>query len=81
MKIFDVKNKHELTDIGIYLTFEEAKHMSDSLENLIKGFKKKATHSHFNDANYEKEITLIIYDRDELSGLDEASIQLIKDDK
>ncbi len=81
MKILDIDTQKPLKTITLYLTISEAKEMHQDLSELIKNFGKPMQHEHINDAEYEHEVTLVIYDENNLEGFDKISVDLIKGQK
>jgi hypothetical protein len=81
MRILDVDNEKSLKNIILYLTLSEAKEMNNDLSNLIKNVGKPMQHEHINDEEYEHEVTLTIYDENDLAGFDEISRKVIREDK
>lgn len=81
MRILDEDNDKKLDRVSLYLTIEEAQELFDDLESLLK--KPKANHAHISNENFDKEITISIYDEDDLSGYEfnDRSIKLIKNDE
>ncbi len=75
MRILDLASDKSLENICIYLTPFEAKQMLGYLEDLLGG--RIQHHAHLNDENYEREITLSIYQEDTLNEFDERSKKLI----
>jgi len=80
MRIFDVDNNKAIKNMILYLTIEEAEEILGDLENLIKR-NRSNEHTHINDAEYKREIRLVIYDRNNLNGFDERSKRLINDNE
>jgi hypothetical protein len=78
VRILDLQTEKSLKKIVLYLTLSEANEMNDDLQSLIKKFGKPMQHEHVNDENYEHEVTLVLYDENNLEGFDKISIKLIK---
>ncbi len=78
MKLLDVDHQKSLENIAIYLTKDEAKEMCDLLKDLIQQ-NKKNDHIHINDAEYKHEITIVVYDKADLNGLDTISKKIINE--
>ena len=79
MRILDFDNDKSLKNIVIYLEVEEAKELFNSLKFLIEKNDPK-NHVHVNDKEYKHEITMLTYDENDLSSLNERSKQLIEQD-
>lgn len=81
MRIFNSDKKCALNNVILYLEIDEAKEMFYNLQSLIESYGKKGQHAHINDRSFDHEITLTIYNKDDLSGLDKASIELINNEE
>lgn len=79
MYILDEKTDKSIKKIILYLTYSEASELKDSLENLLR--KPLNNHEHISNEDFKKEITICIYDVNNLNGLNDRSINLIKKDK
>lgn len=79
MFILDEMSDESLSNIILYLTSAEAIELRDSFKLLIE--KPIVNHSHVTNTNYDSEITLCIYDKDDLTDFDQRSIDLITKDK
>jgi hypothetical protein len=77
MRILNQKNDKALERIIIYLTFSEASELKDSVNSILE---TKSHHEHIPSDDYQKELTICIYDTDDLSSFDDRSKKLIKDD-
>ena len=78
MRILDESADKKLDRVMIYFTKEEASEMKDSLELLLSN---KTAHYHINDESFEKEITISLYSKEDLSHFDARSKKLIEEDK
>lgn len=81
MRIYDEDNENVIKNVSIFLTIDEAKEMSDSLDGLLKAYKNNADHTHINDETYQHEITISLYDEANLKGFNERAKKLIREDK
>ena len=80
MRILDEDNDKALNNVSIFLTITEAKELRDTLEQLIPHPIKE--HMHVNDADYKKEITILIYEpAGDLSMLHERARRIILEDQ
>ena len=79
MRILDEIENLSLKRITIYLTQREALELRDSLEELLK--RPINNHAHISSENFEKEITVCIYDIKKLNEFNQRSIDLIKNDE
>lgn len=78
MRILDENSDKSLEHVILYLTLSEAGELKDSLEDLMKNPTKN--HTHISDDEFQKEMTLCIYDPNDLSGFNKRSIELILHD-
>lgn len=79
MRILDEISDKSLENVILYLTFAEASELRDSLDELLK--KPLNNHAHISSENFQKELTICIYDMDNLNGFDERSVNLIIKDQ
>ncbi|CUI18116.1 conserved hypothetical protein (plasmid) [Candidatus Protochlamydia naegleriophila] len=79
MRILDQETDQSLNNIILYLTSQEAQELRDSLEDVIN--KPLNNHSHIPSNDFEKEITVCIYDENNLKGFNERSINIILNDQ
>lgn len=79
MRILDVENNKTLKKANIYLTRSEAQELLDDLTTMIEN-KEKAFHVHVDDVTYEHEITLAIYEENDLTSFDDRSKKIIEYD-
>jgi hypothetical protein len=78
MKILNEDENTSLDRVTIYLSLDEAKEMRDSLESLISN--PIGRHEHIPDKDFNKEITVCIYDLNNISQFNEQSKKLILED-
>jgi hypothetical protein len=79
MHILDQDSDKALGDVILYLTLAEALELRDGLNELIK--KPLNNHTHVSDENYQRELTVCIYDKENLEGFNKRSINLITHDE
>ncbi len=79
MRILDNISDKSLKNVILYLTFEEASELRDSLDELLE--KPLHNHAHVSSEDYQKEVTVCIYDVNNLQGFDERSKSLIINDE
>lgn len=79
MRILDDESDKKLDNVSIFLTKEEAVQLRGYLNQLLDN--PKLQHSHLSSADYQKEITVCLYDEKNLENLNQRSIKLIKEDK
>ena len=76
MRILNAELDTVIHNVVIYLTRDEAKQMKDFLEQLLE--EPELHHVHVNDNNYSHEVTISVYDQDNLNSFDERSKRLIE---
>ena len=69
----------KLDNVSIFLTQGEAIQLRGYLSQLLDN--PKSQHSHLSCADYQKEITVCLYNETKLENLNQRSIKLIKEDK
>ncbi len=79
MRILDKDSDKSLNNVLLYLSYSQALEFRDSLNDLLK--RPLNNHSHVSSDDYKKEITVCIYDTDNLCGFNERSKKLIKRDE
>jgi hypothetical protein len=80
MRILDNTNDKSLSDIMLLLTIDEAKELRDAIETLLLQ-QNKNDHSHINDFDSSKELTVSLYEQSQIDGFNERIQLLIKQDK
>jgi hypothetical protein len=78
MRILNLDTNEKINQATIYLTNSEAKELKDSLDNLLKN---NSHHEHISDDSYQTEITVCIYEKNNLEEFDIRSRKLILDDE
>ncbi len=76
MRILNLDTNEKINQATIYLTNSEAKELKDSLDNLLKN---NSHHEHISDDSYQTEITVCIYEKDNLGEFDTRSRKIILD--
>lgn len=79
MRLLNKISDKSLEKILIYLTHSEALELRDSLNDLLD--KPLNNHAHISNDDFHKEITICIYDIDNLIGFNQRSIKLIVNDQ
>lgn len=79
MYILDLTSDKSLKNAILYLTNSEASELKDSLEDILK--KPSNNHAPISNDSFQKEITICIYDKNNLEGFDQRSKKLINDDQ
>lgn len=75
MRILNEISNQSLKNVTLYLTLSEAQELQDSLAQIIKN--PTNNHAHVSSGDYQKEITICIYDSNNLDELNERSKKLI----
>lgn len=79
MRILDCDNDRKLDEVLLFLTLSEARELRDSLKQLIES--PMGNHSHISNEDFQKEITVCIYDEKKLVGFSERFKKLILEDR
>jgi hypothetical protein len=81
MRILDEDKDQKVDRVTLYLTQSEAGELRDSLESILEN--PKDNHAHVSSADYQKEITVVVYDHNDtiLQGFGERSKKLILEDQ
>ena len=79
MRILDDESDKKLDNVSIFLTAEEARQLRSYLDQLLKN--PKAHHSHLSSTDYQKEITICVYDMENLNSFDQRTKKLLKEDR
>ncbi len=78
MRILDNESDKKLNDISIFLSNEEVIQLRGYLNQLLEN--PQLQHQHLSSDDYQKEITICLYDEKNLNHFDQRSIKLIKED-
>ncbi len=78
MRLLDQETDNKLNQVTIFLTKSEAKEMIDSLQELISN--PGENHQHVSSEDFQKEITICIYDQNSLNGFSDRAKMLILED-
>ena len=76
MRILDEDTDRSITTIVLYLERSEAEELRDSLNLLLEDSSQR--HEHVSSEDNRREVTVCIYDPDNLEGLNERSKTLIQ---
>jgi len=79
MRILNQGEDKSLNKVLLLLTIDEAIELRDELERLLLQ-KNINDHGHINDANYAKELTLSLYEQNNISGFQKRIQKLIIED-
>lgn len=79
MKILDEDSNKKLDLVSIFLTKEEAIQLRGYLTQLIEH--PELQHAHLSSQDYQKEITICLYDPKNLDSFHPRAIKLIKEDE
>ena len=80
MKIFDEKNNKTLKSLTLLLSKSEAIQFIGYLEELVSEGAEKE-HFHLNNEDYSKEITLALYDVNDINHFSDRYKKLILEDE
>jgi hypothetical protein len=80
MRLLDQRSEKSLQSVTVYLTKDEAEELRDSVIGLLNEPPFHA-HNHIYSKDYKKELTICIYNEDDLAGFDERSKRLIVSDE
>lgn len=78
MRILDEGSDKKLDNVSIFLTKAEAYQFISYLSQLLDN--PKLHHAHLSSSDYKKEITVCIYDNENLKDFHSRAIKLIKED-
>ncbi|MBP7074896.1 MAG: hypothetical protein KBA81_05870 [Rhabdochlamydiaceae bacterium] len=79
MRILNDESNEKLDNVSIFLTREEAIQFRGYLNQLLEN--PKLHHSHLSSSDYKKEITICIYEEDNITSFNERSRKLILNDE
>ncbi len=79
MRILDDKADKKLNAISIFLTKKEAMQFQSYLNQLLDN--PKLQHTHLSSEDYQKEITICLYDEENLESFHPRAKKLIKEDE
>ncbi len=80
MRIFDDESNKKLDRVTLFLTEYEAVQLESYLKQFLTKSKDRGLHFHLSSEDYQEEITVCIYNPEDISGLDERAQKLIRDD-
>lgn len=80
MRILNEDTDKSMKNALLLLTLQEARELRDDLERMISQ-KIINDHSHINDLDYEHELTVAVYDSENIGGFDERTKKLILHDE
>jgi hypothetical protein len=81
MRIYDDDSDKAVANVTLLLTLNEAEELKSKLADLIRDYGKKEHHEHINDNDYKHEITVAVYNTDNISDFNPRMQQLILDDR
>lgn len=81
MRISDDATNKNLDGITLFLTEAEAIQLKNYLEQFLKKSKDKGEHFHLSSDDYQKEITVCIYNPKNISTLHPRAQKLILEDQ
>ena len=80
MRLFNEDSNKSMKNALLLLTVQEASELRDDLERLISQ-KIFNDHSHINDLDYEHELTIALYNPDNIEEFNERTKKLITYDE
>ena len=80
MRLLDQERNLSTREFLMLLTYSEACELRDDLERVIQN-KKSADHIHLNDESYQHELTISLYDEDNLEDFQDRIKKLIQNDE
>jgi hypothetical protein len=80
MRILNEDSNKSMKNALLLLTVQEASELRDDLERLISQ-KVFNDHSHINDSDYEHELTIALYNHDNIEEFNERTKTLISHDE
>jgi hypothetical protein len=78
MRILDRDHDQKVDQVTIYLTRSEAMELRDGLEHLLEA--GRGVHEHVNAEDFQKEITICLYEPNSIDEFDDRSRRLLTDD-
>ncbi len=78
MRFLDIKKNKKLDKLLVCLTYEEAEELLNSLSEILKG---KSQHEHIQSDDFLKELTICIYDFNNIDNFDSRTKKLLLEDK
>lgn len=81
MRISDDISNKKLDRITLFLTESEAAQLESYLKQFLEKPKDKGLHFHLSSEDYQKEITVCIYNPENISALHHRAQKLIRNDE
>ena len=81
MRISDDISDRKLDKVTLFLTESEALQLEGYLKQFIEKPKDKGLHFHLTSEDYQKEVTVCIYDPENIKALHPRAQKLIRDDQ
>jgi hypothetical protein len=75
--MLDEDSDRSLSRVTLYLTIDEARELRSTLDAVVQD---RSRHEHISSNDYEKQITVCVYDTSTLQGFSERSRRLILED-
>lgn len=79
MRILNDETNRKLNNVSLFLTKEEALQLRSYLNQLLDN--PKLQHAHLSSEDYQKEITICLYDAKNLNTLHARAKKLIEEDE
>ncbi|MBI4701016.1 MAG: hypothetical protein HY744_07635 [Deltaproteobacteria bacterium] len=81
MRILDEGSDKALNMVTLFLLRSEAVELRDRLSALLQREYSAGNHEHTSSADYQKEITVCIYNEGDLRGFDDRLRRLVRNDE
>lgn len=78
MRLLDEDTDKKINHVSVFLTRNEGMNLRNALTDLLDH--PENHHDHVSSEDYQKEITIAIYDQENLKGFDQRSRKLILED-
>lgn len=79
MNIYDYKRKESVKNLTLYLSSQDIYQMISYLEDMVTA--GQSDHSHLTSEDVQTEITLVVYNRNNLKDFDDDSKRVIEESR
>jgi len=79
MRIFSDEDNKKLDEVSLFLTKDEARQLQGYIEEMLDNSENH--HFHLSTDDFQKEITICLYDQSQLEGFNSRVRKLIIEDK
>lgn len=77
MRIYDFDNDRTIDNVVLYLTPAEARELYNGLARVIET--PRRVHVHISSNDYQRELTLCVYRKEDIETFDEKSRQILEE--